>query len=48
MAGDDEITDLMELSTMSVMFFMADIEDADLERSIRFFLYVGRDNLVLA
>ena len=47
MAGDDEITDLAELSTMSIMFFMADIEDADLENSIKYILYIARDNLVL-
>lgn len=48
MAGDDEITDLAEISTMSIMFVLADIEEAILERVIRILLFVARDNLMLA
>lgn len=47
MAGDDELTDLVELSTMSIMFFLADIEDADIEDALQFITYVGRDNIML-
>lgn len=47
MAGDDELTDIVELSAMSIMFFLSDIEDADLEDALQTITYVGRDNTML-